>query len=121
MAWNNTIDDIHTFTIEVTIKTIYHQRFEEGGKNIVYNVEFDVTGTDTDGSGNSYTLENEMLAFTPSTVNTSDASFVEIDDITDEIVEQWVLDFFDGNDNLDAAFTNLLYGPPDPVEPTDPV
>jgi len=124
MAWNSLIDDIHTFSLEVVVKTIYHQRFEEGGKNVVYNLEYAITGTDTDGSGNSFLLEREMLAFNPSQVDPDENSFIEIDEVTDDIAKNWILEHFEGSDNYNVAFTNLIYGPPDPsdpVEPTDPV
>ena len=55
-----------------------------------------------------------MLAFNPSSVDTSSNSFIDIENITDDIAGGWVEDFFANNNNLDAAFTNLLYGPPDP-------
>jgi len=113
MAWNSTVSDIHTFTTEITVKNIYHKQITEGGKSVVYNVHFKVVGTDTDGSGNTYTLEDEMIAFNPSTVDTSDSGFVEIADVTDDIAKGWITTFFASNNNLDVAFTNLLYGVPD--------
>jgi hypothetical protein len=116
MVWNSTVTDMHTFNCVITVTEIYHQQYEIGGKNIVYNIKFNVTGTDTDGSGNNYTLENEMLAFNPSSVDTSSNSFIDIENITDDIARGWVEDFFANNNNLDVAFTNLLYGPPDPEQ-----
>ena len=113
MAWNSTVSDIHTFTTVFTVKNIYHRQKGIDGEQVVYNIHFKVVGTDTDGSGNTYTLEDEMLAFDMSSVDTASSDFINIDDVTDEIAKQWVVDFFAGNNNLDVAFTNLLYGVPD--------
>ena len=113
MVWNSTVTDMHTFNSVITVTEIYHQQYEIGGKSIVYNIKFNVTGTDTDGSGNSYTFENEMIAFTPSTINTTSEDFIDVENVTDDIAKGWIEDFFASNQNLDLAFTNLIYGPPD--------
>jgi len=115
MAWNSTVSDIHTFNIEFTLKEIYHRQKAEGDKQVVYNLRYKIVGTDTDGSGNTYTIEDEWLAFNISQVDTNREDFVDINDVTDEVAIGWIQDFYLNNNNLDVAFTNLLYGPPDAV------
>ena len=43
----------------------------------------------------------------------SDINLLSVDNVTDNIAKGWIEDFFATNQNLDLAFTNLIYGPPD--------
>lgn len=115
MPWNDNVSDVHTFSTEITVKNIYAKPIEEGGKSIVYNIHYRLVGTDNDGSGNTYTLEDEMICFNPSQINTSNESFIDIDEVTNEIAEDWINSFYESNDNINYAFTNLLYGAPNPT------
>jgi len=77
-----------TFTTTFTIKDIHHKKITEDGEQIVTNIYFDVSGTDT--TGNTATLSNQAVYFSPFATDTTSNTFINIDLVTNSIAEDWV-------------------------------
>ena len=102
------------FTTTFTIDRAHHKKITEDGEQIVVNIYFDVSGTDT--TGNTATLTNQTVYFSPFDKDTSSNTFIHISNITDSILEDWIkLDYTE--EKCNHILSNYLYNNEDgPIE-----
>lgn len=103
------------FTTTFTIDRAHHKKITDDGEQIVIQIYFDVSGTDT--TGNTATLTNQTVSFSPFAVDTSSNTFIHIDSVTDTDLENWVkLDYTE--EKCNHILSNYLYNNVDgPLEP----
>jgi len=94
------------FTTTFTIDRAHHKKITDDGEQIVTEIYFDISGTDT--TGNTANLDNQIVSFSPFAVDTSSNTFIHIDSVTDTDLENWVkLDYTD--EKCNHILSNFLY------------
>tara|TARA_B100000900_G_C20497894_1_gene682450 strand:+ start:666 stop:1031 length:366 start_codon:yes stop_codon:yes gene_type:complete len=78
------------YTVTFIPNVIKSKQIVEGGKHLVSEVEYTINAFETTNSSNTLVVEKQNITFNYLTKVTSDSDFVEIDDVTDSIVQGWI-------------------------------
>ena len=99
------------YTTAFIPNVIKSKQIVEGGKELVSEVEYTINAYETDNSSNTLTITNQNITFNYLTKDTSDADFIEINDVTDSILEGWLNEYFSTRElELNAFLTYIDTG-----------
>lgn len=99
------------YTATFTPNVIKSKQIEEGGKQLVSEVEYTINAYETANSSNTLTVTKQNITFNYLTKDTSDSGFVEIDNVTDSIVQGWINAHFSTRElELNAFLTYIDTG-----------
>ena len=82
------------YTATFTPNVIKSKQIKEGGKQLVSEVEYTINAHETANSSNTVTVANQNITFNYLTKDTSDSEFVEIDNVTDSVVQGWINTYY---------------------------
>ncbi len=113
------------YTATFTPNVIKSKQIVEGGKELVSEVEYTINAYETANSSNTLTVTKQNITFNYLTKDTTSEDFVEIDDVTDSIVEGWIDEHFSTRElelnafltYIDTGFVSSLE---DDIDLTDP-
>ena len=99
------------YTTTFTPNVIKSKQIKEGGKQLVSEVEYTINAYETANSSNTLTVTKQNITFNYLTKDTSDSGFVEIDNVTDSIVQGWINAHFSTRElELNAFLTYIDTG-----------
>tara|TARA_R100001460_G_scaffold44785_3_gene81681 strand:+ start:4184 stop:4549 length:366 start_codon:yes stop_codon:yes gene_type:complete len=99
------------YTTAFKPNNIKSKQIVEGGKELVSEVEYTINAYETANSSNTLTVTNQNITFNYLTKDTSDADFIEINDVTDSILEGWLNVYFSTRElELNAFLTYIDTG-----------
>tara|TARA_R100000773_G_scaffold31952_1_gene27278 strand:+ start:87 stop:452 length:366 start_codon:yes stop_codon:yes gene_type:complete len=113
------------YTATFTPTSIKSKQVVEGGKVLVTEVLYRVDAYETANSSNTLTVNEQSLTFDYFSKNTSASDFIEIEDVSDSIVKEWITDYYSTrelelNAFLTYADTGFVSSVSDDVDLTKP-
>jgi len=113
------------YTATFTPNSMKTKQVTEDGKILVTEVLYTINAYETSNSSNSLTVNNQSLTFNYFEKNTSASDFIEIEDVTDSIVKEWITDYYSTrelelNAFLTYADTGFVSSVSDDVDLTKP-
>lgn len=102
------------YTVSFTPNTITSKKIVQDGKDVVTEVEYTINAYETANSSNTLTVTNQYITFNYFGKDTSSSSFVEIDDVNDSVVTQWLTEHFNDKElelNSLLTFEDTSYMP----------
>ena len=99
------------YTATFTPNVIKSKQIIQGGKQLVSEVEYTINAYETANSSNTLSVTKQNITFNYLTKDTSDSEFVEIDNVTDSIVQGWINAHFSTRElELNAFLTYIDTG-----------
>ena len=99
------------YTATFTPNVIKSKQIIQGGKQLVSEVEYTIDAYETANSSNTLSVTKQNITFNYLTKDTSDSEFVEIDNVTDSIVQGWINAHFSTRElELNAFLTYIDTG-----------
>jgi len=94
------------YTASFTANVITSKQIVLDGKVLVTEVEYTINAYETANSSNTVTVPNQYITFNYFAKDTSDSGFVEITDVTNNIVQGWITTHFNTRElELNALLT----------------
>tara|TARA_R100001440_G_scaffold56192_1_gene76023 strand:+ start:3363 stop:3728 length:366 start_codon:yes stop_codon:yes gene_type:complete len=94
------------YTATFTPTTIKTKQVTDKGKILVSEVIYSISAYETANSSNTVSVDDQSLTFNYLTKNTSDASFIEIENVNDSVVQGWIASHFNTRElELNALLT----------------
>ena len=85
---------IKRYTATFIPNVIKSKQIVEGGKQLVTEVEYTIDAYETNNSANTLNVAKQNITFNYLTKDTTASDFIEIDDVTDNIVQDWINTYF---------------------------
>ena len=82
------------YTTTFTPNSMKTKQVTNDGKVLVTEVLYTINAYETFNSSNTLTVNNQSITFNYFEKNTSAADFIEIEDVTDSIVKEWITDYY---------------------------
>ena len=96
------------YTATFTPTLITSKQIVEDGKVLVTEVEYTINAHETADSSNTLTVPKQSITFNYFEKNTSASGFVEIENVTDSIVQGWITNHFSTRElELNALLSHL--------------
>ena len=94
------------YTATFTPTTIKTKQVTDDGKILVSEVIYSISAYETANSSNTVSVDDQSLTINYLTKNTSAASFIEIENVNDSVVQGWIASHFSTRElELNALLT----------------
>lgn len=112
------------YTATFTPNVITTKQIVEGGKTLVTEVEYTINAHETADSSNTLTVPKQYVTFNYFAKNTSASGFVEIEDVTDAVVQGWLNDHFSIRElelnTMLSSLDGVTWSPSDDIDVSNP-
>jgi len=113
------------YTATFTPTVIKSKQIVEGGKHLVSEVEYTIDAFETENTDNTITVAKQNITFNYLDKDTSSTDFIEIDDVTDSVIKDWINQHFSTrqvelNSFLTFIDTDFVSSVEDDIDLTNP-